>query len=324
MKLLQKAVVEEAVMVTSRVRMLSLRHAFRSGFQPFEAGANVTVHLPNGLRRPYSLCSDPTDSTRYQLGVLLEGKSRGGSAGMHDLSVGENIYVSYPANSFALREDARHHLLVAGGIGVTPILSMARALAKKKSSFEVHYYGRSIDEMAFAQELNDVCPSGTIHIHPDDEPKHGLDLKELLARAATSTHAYCCGPSGMVDAFQAEASHLPTDQVHIEQFGSAVGTGIRHGSAFELEIVNTGEVLNVGEHQTAIDVLRDREIMIDYSCEGGICGECRQELVAGDVEHRDTYLKNEDRKKSVMLCVSRAKGRMSVRLPLNSPGMEKF
>lgn len=324
MKLLQKAVVDNVEHLTPRIRAVTLKHALRARFQPFQAGAHVTVHLPDGLRRPYSLCGDPGDPTRYRLGVLLEESSRGGSRGIHRLEKGQTLFVSYPANSFALSDSARHHVLVAGGIGITPILSMALSLRAAGASFEVHYYGRGIEHMAFVPEVRDACPKGALHLHPDNQPARALPLNDLLSAPAAGTHVYCCGPEGMLQAFKSASAAFPETHVHLEQFGSAAAAGQRLGDAFELEIANTGEVLQVGEHQTAIDVLRERQIMVDYSCEGGICGECRQELVAGDVDHRDSYLKPEERAHAVMLCMARAKGRMTVRLPKNSPGMDNF
>ena len=324
MKLLQKAEVVSVEQLTPRIRSVTLKHALRPRFQSFEAGAHITVHLPNGLRRPYSLCGDPADPSRYRLGVLLEEDSRGGSSGIHQLAPGQHLYLSYPANSFNLSSEARHHVLVAGGIGITPILAMALRLNTLGASFELHYYGRGLEHMAFVPELRACCPEGALHLHPDDQPAMALPLSDLLSEPATGTHVYCCGPQGMLQAFKTASSDFPDTHVHLEQFGSVVTAGQRLGDAFELEIANTGEVLQVGEYQTAIDVLRERQILVDYSCEGGICGECRQELVAGDVDHRDSYLKPEDRSHSVMLCMARAKGRMVVRLPKNSPGMDNF
>lgn len=270
MKLLQKTRVVETRVLTPRVRELVLEHQLRDQLQPFEAGAHVTLPLPGGKNRQYSLCGDPQDPSRYRLGVLLSDTSQGGSRAVHDLSVGDTLFVSYPGNSFALAADAGRVVLLAGGIGVPPILSMAQALAASDTPFEVHYGARSMADLVFADELRTLCPRGAVHFYAEDDPVHPRPgIAGLLAGITAGDHLYACGPSPMLDALMAQSKRagLGPDQVHIEQFG-AVAHGERQGDPFDIDIVGEPEPVTVSAHQSALEALRDAGHIVPSSCEG--------------------------------------------------------
>lgn len=186
----------------------------------FEAGAHIDVHIHAQLCRQYSLCNAPHERHRYQIAVLREPASRGGSAAVHEkIAVGDVLHISAPKNHFALHAAARHHVLIAGGIGVTPILAMAQQLAKVGHSFEVHYCGRSAEKMAFTETLKALAQQGAVHLYADDAGQR-LDPAQVLATPAADTHMYVCGPQGFIEWVWASAqqSGWPAIQMHREFF----------------------------------------------------------------------------------------------------------
>jgi vanillate O-demethylase ferredoxin subunit len=317
MQLLQKARVVSVRNETPRVREVVLEHALRDRFQPFKAGSYITVALPGGINRQYSLCGDPRDTRRYRLGVLLTEDSRGGSRAIHALKPGDTLFVSYPGNSFGLSDAADHHVLLAGGIGITPILSMASVLAANGSSFEVHYGARSSADLGFLAELSALCPQRQLHCYTEGSgtaPRP--DFIDILGSAPPKTHIYACGPAPMLEALMCAADTIgfPVERIHKEQF-AALSVGQIHGEPFEIEIAGSGEVIPVGAEQTALGVLRATGHVVPSSCEGGICGECRVGLVAGTAIHQDKVLSDDEARSEFICCVSRAKGRVTLQLP---------
>lgn len=322
MKLLQKARVVSVQDETPRVRKITLKHALRETLRPFDAGSHVTVALPEGINRQYSLCGDPQDSSRYSLGILLEDHSRGGSRSMHALCPGDVVFVSYPANSFSLCSNAKHHVLLAGGIGVTPILSMAHTLSADGMSFEVHYGARSQADLGFLGTLQALCPPDRLHVYAEDLPNAKRpDLLALLQSLDSASHVYACGPAPMLAALDVVSKNLgfPTERIHKEQFAALKLTaGERQGEPFEIEITDTGEILSVAADQSALEALRHTGYTVPSSCEGGICGECRLDLVKGTAIHRDRVLSEEAKQTSFISCVSRGKGCIAIQLPPQS------
>ncbi|MEO4042161.1 PDR/VanB family oxidoreductase [Hoeflea sp. CAU 1731] len=317
MKLFQKARVVSACIETPRVRKIVLEHALRKTLQPFDPGAHITVALPDNIRRQYSLCGDPKDQSHYCLGVLLEDLSRGGSRAMHALRPGDTVFVSYPANSFALCSDAEHHVFLAGGIGVTPILSMLFKLSSERASYEVHYGARSRTELGFLDTLEALCPANGLHVYSEDQPTaQRPDFQKILNGLGARSHVYICGPAPMLAALRSAANDVgvPCQQIHTEQF-AALAANERRGEPFEMEVADTGETLPVGADQSALEVLRSAGYSIPSSCEGGICGECRIDLLGGAAIHRDRVLSDDERQTSFISCISRATGRISIQLP---------
>jgi vanillate O-demethylase ferredoxin subunit len=317
MKLLQKTRVVQTRSRSPRIREVVLEHQLRDGLQPFDAGAHVTLALPGGINRQYSLCSDPADSNRYRLGVLLTETTRGGSRAVHDLVVGDTLFVSYPGNSFPLIDNAEHVVFLAGGIGITPILSMVYALAAAGKPFEIHYGARSKDDLVFLDELKALCPGGALHLYVDDGPNGTRpDIATILQRMEKGHHLHACGPAPMLNALLETADKLECnpEQIHVEQFG-AVAVGDRQGDPFEIELVGEDAIVSVSPHQSALEALRLAGHIVPSSCEGGICGECRLKFIDGNAVHRDKVLSDDERKTEFICCVSRAQGRVKLELP---------
>ncbi|MCE2659648.1 MAG: PDR/VanB family oxidoreductase [Rubrivivax sp.] len=271
---------------------------------PFDAGAHLDVQLPfvrPGLARPYSLCNDPAERHRYLIAVLREPASRGGSAAMHDqVHEGMTLQVSPPRNQFPLVPGATRHRLLAGGIGVTPMLAMAYTLAHQGADFRLHYAARSRARMAFVDRLQQSAFAKRVHLHVDDgEPAQRLDLAAALAAPAAGEHLYVCGPAGFMDAVRAaaQAQGWPASQVHQESFGPAAApasTGAAGEGGFEVELAHSGRVIVVPAGQTVLAALSAAGVEVASSCEQGVCGTCLTRVVCGTPDHRDQYLTPEE------------------------------
>jgi len=285
---------------------------------PFTAGAHLDVHLPNGLVRQFSLCNDPREAHRYVVAVLREPGGRGGSACMHDVvREGDEVTITVPRNHFPLHEDARRHLLIAGGIGITPILAMVRRLAALGADYTLHYCTRSPQKTAFRTELMAEPFAGHVRFHHDGgDPAKGLDVRALLAQVETGTHVYCCGPIGLMHAVTDASRHWPLGTVHFEFFATDPSVAEGPNQGFEVEIASTGAVYQVPPGKTVLEVLRDMGHDVDSSCEEGLCGTCIVDVLEGEPDHRDLVLDDEEKKsnKLMTVCCSRAK---SARLKLD-------
>lgn len=285
----------------------------------FTAGAHLDVHLPNGLVRQYSLCNSPTDSSRYLIAVLRDAASRGGSQVVHEaVAEGSTLQVSAPKNHFPLAEAAPHHLLLAGGIGVTPMLAMAETLAASGQSFELHYATRSPERTAFVDRLAAAPYASRVKHHFDDgEPTQKLDIATTLLNAPQGSHLYVCGPQGFMDAVlgTARSSDWPEQQLHYEFFGAAPVDTSDDGS-FEVEIASSGQIIPVLPEQTTLQALQAAGLDIPMSCEQGVCGTCLTGVKSGTPDHRDHYLTPEEQaaNEQFLPCCSRAK---SARLVLD-------
>ena len=276
----------------------------------FTAGAHLDVHLPGGLVRPYSLCNDPAETHRYVLGVLKEPASRGGSLAVHALQVGDVLSASVPRNHFPLAPSAGRHLLMAGGIGVTPLLSMARSLARGGLPFEMHYSTRSPERTAFADEIRASGFADRVHFHHDDTPASHLDLPGLMAAASADTHLYVCGPGGYLNAVlgAARAAGWAEARLHSEVFNAEV-VPQAGDSAFEVELAASKRVIPVAADQTVAQALTAAGVFVPLSCEQGVCGTCLTRVLAGVPEHRDLYLTPEEQAANDQFtpCCSRAR-----------------
>lgn len=258
----------------------------------FTAGAHVDVLLGDGLVRQYSLCGSPADRSRYQLGVLLDPASRGGSRAMHALAEGVTLQISAPRNHFELAAGGRRHLLLAGGIGVTPLLCMAEQLAAEGRTFALHYCTRSPARTAFMRRIGASPWSDRARFHFDDGPaEQRLDLAALLATPEPDVHLYVCGPQGFMDAAlaAARAAGWAEPQIHYEYFAAAPVA--RDADAeFELRLARSGRVVTVGRSQTAAQALAEAGVALPVSCEQGVCGTCLTRVLEGVPDHRDMYL----------------------------------
>ncbi|MFC5458203.1 PDR/VanB family oxidoreductase [Massilia niabensis] len=277
----------------------------------FEAGAHVDVHLPGNLVRQYSLCNAPSETHRYQIGVLRDADSRGGSEAMHDhIDLGSVLTISEPKNHFPL-VDAKRTLLLAGGIGVTPILAMAEALAAKGAAFELHYCARSPEKAAFKERLGQAHLRSLVHFHYDSgDAAQKLDLPAVLGAPDPDTHLYVCGPQGFIEFVlgAAKAQGWPAAQLHVEYF-SAAAVDTTGDQPFDVKLASTGRVVTVPAGKTVIKVLAEAGIEIPYSCEEGVCGTCLTRVLEGVPDHRDMYLTEEEQAANDQFtpCCSRAK-----------------
>ena len=268
------------------------------------AGAHIDVETTAGTRS-YSLIRWPGEDTRdHTIAVQREPDGDGGSAAMHMLETGAKLTITAPKNSFELAGDSAPSLLLAGGIGVTPLISMATDLAAQNRDFEFHYAGRSADQMAYLDRLNATFPD-QFTAHFDDQTP--LDLATTLS-GKTNHHLYICGPKGMIDAARAaaEAAGFANDHIHVELFETPPQqTG---DTAFEVEIADSGQVIQVGADQTIIEALEDAGLDLIYDCQRGDCGICQTDVISGTPDHRDVVLSQaeKDSGKVMQICVSRA------------------
>ena len=278
----------------------------------FSAGSHIDVHLPNGLTRQYSLCNDPTEMHRYQLGVLRDAASRGGSNAMHELvQAGDVLPISGPKNHFPLAHEAGRSLLLAGGIGVTPILCMAERLAITGANFEMHYCTRSRERTAFAERIAASAFAQHVQFHFDDgEAAQKLDIAALLATPVAGTHLYVCGPKGFMDAVlgTARARGWPEPQIHYEFFAA---DPVQHDAdaSFEVRLASSGRIVVVPKDRTVVQALAEAGVEVATSCEQGVCGTCLTRVLEGVPDHRDLYLTPEEQAANDQFtpCCSRAK-----------------
>jgi ferredoxin-NADP reductase len=272
----------------------------------YEPGAHIDLHLPNGLIRQYSLLDDDPDGSRYCIAVKRDPASRGGSRCVHDdLRVGRPLRISAPRNNFALVENARHVILFAGGIGITPIWCMVQRLEKLGRSWQLYYACRSRSDMAFLQALEAMASS---QFHFDDESGgRFIDVAGILAEAPKDTHLYCCGPTPMLKAFETATADWPREQIHVEYFTPKQEPDKKGG--FIVELARSGQEFIIPEGKSILQVLLDAGIDVDYSCELGICGACEQRLVSGIPEHRDAVLTEEEQASNtkIMICCAGSK-----------------
>jgi vanillate O-demethylase ferredoxin subunit len=277
----------------------------------FSAGSHIDVHLPGDLIRQYSLCNHPEEAHRYQIGVLKDPASRGGSEAMHALTEGVELQISEPRNLFPLVHEAKRSLLFAGGIGITPILCMAERLAHMGAEFELHYCARSAERAAFVERMRQSSFSQRVHFHFDDgEGGEPLDAPMTLATPDAGTHLYVCGPGGFMDYVlnTARAQGWEEANLHREYFSAAPTAQADNGS-FEVQLSSSGQVLQVPADQTVAQVLEAAGVIVPLSCEQGICGTCLTRVLEGEPDHRDLFLSEDEQAANDQFtpCCSRAK-----------------
>jgi len=285
----------------------------------FAAGSHIDVQLPGGPTRQYSLCNDPAETHRYLIAVLRDARSRGGSAAVHErVKVGDTLVISAPKNHFALAHDASSHLLLAGGIGVTPLLCMAERLAHAGADFEMHYCTRSPARTAFRQRIAAAPFASRVAFHFDDgEAAQKLDIAALLAAPRAGRHLYVCGPKGFMDAVlgSARAQGWPQAQIHYEFFGADAAPAAGDGG-FEVMLASSGRVIKVAPDRSVVQALAEAGVSVATSCEQGVCGTCLTRVIEGEPDHRDLYLTPQEQAANdqFLPCCSRAK---SARLVLD-------
>jgi vanillate O-demethylase ferredoxin subunit len=274
----------------------------------FEAGAHVDLRI-GGFLRQYSLWNDPAERRRYCIAVLRELESRGGSRHLHESArAGDLVEVSLPRNSFPLDAAAERHLLIVGGIGIAPIMSMISDLRRRRAEFEVHYCTRSPDSTAFRRELAPLATEGRLRFHHDDgNPARGLDIGAALRDPPPGTHLYYCGPAPLMAAAAQAARDWPPGNVHCEYFTAAPETIPDEDRLFRVKLARSGGDYDVPVGQTIVSVLQRHGIAVRTSCELGYCGACLTPYLAGEPDHRDQVLEENGRGRYVLICCSRSK-----------------
>lgn len=284
---------------------IELRAVPSGALAAFTPGAHINLHFGEGLSRSYSLINDPAMQGRYEIAVQREAAGRGGSAWIHDrLRVGERVEASLPVNAFPLSETATHSVLIAGGIGITPIRAMIRCLEALGRSWELHYRARSRARAAFLAELSAPEFAGKVHLSFSDEtPRESCDIAAIIAAAPDEAEIYCCGPLDMIAAFEAATSGLDPARLHTERFQ---GEEVTASGGFTVRAVKSNVEVEVREGQTILQALREAGLDPDYSCESGLCGECLTRVIAGEPDHKDYFLTETEKKSGevIMICCS--------------------
>ncbi len=282
-----------------------------SGVLPtVQAGAHIDICLPHEMVRQYSLVNEPGEQDVYRIGVKLEPDSRGGSRWIHQsLSVGDVITIRGPHNNFPLRRDAPMTLLIAGGIGVTPLLSMARSLQRSGLDFELHHFARSPEHLAFPELTSGLGRHHLPHLGLDPA-RTGAELERILSTPRSGHQVYICGPGPMADTARRIAAERgwPEDSVHFEYFANTRPRD--EGRAFTVELARSALTLEVPPGRSILEVVRDHGVHLESSCRQGACGTCTVAVVEGEVDHRDVHLPDSAhaRHDRIVTCVSRAAG----------------
>jgi tetrachlorobenzoquinone reductase len=280
---------------------------------PFSAGAHIDLHLGNGLTRSYSLINSPADRDRYVIGVKKETDGRGGSRYIHEqLRVGDLIEVSPPINNFELQEHAPRSILIAGGIGITPLACMSRRLEEIGQPWELHYAARSRESAGFVEQLAAFGPKVHFYFPSEFCPRpqaDRIDLDKIVRAAPPGAHIYCCGPHKMLAAFQEATAEYPVGQTHVEFFSNP--DAIATDGSFEVVLAKSGLTFEIPVGRTILEILLERGFDAPFSCLEGVCSSCETRVVSGVPDHRDLILTSEERSTGdrMMICCSRAKSR---------------
>jgi len=272
----------------------------------FDAGAHIDLQLAQGLTRSYSLVNDPATTDYYEIAVHHAIDGRGGSRHIHEnWRVGEILEVSAPKNNFPMDERASHTVLIAGGIGITPMLPMIARLEALGKPWELHYVAANRHRAAYVDRVEDYEQAELIF----DGETTGvrLDLKAITAAAPAHAHLYCCGPGGMLDAFVALCADRPKDHVHIEYFSAETELAVEGG--YTLELRKSGKTIAVEEGETMLDALLSAGVNVGFACSEGVCGTCEVRVLDGVPDHRDHFLSEDEKaaNKAVMVCCSGSK-----------------
>jgi vanillate O-demethylase ferredoxin subunit len=294
-----------------RINSYRLEAADGRPLPPFTAGAHIDLRLPIGMIRSYSLFNDQDDRDHYDIAVSLDSAGRGGSRYVHEqLRAGDMLTISAPSNNFRLCESSGHSILIAGGIGITPLLSMVQRLAKLGRPWELHYVAHKRAGAAFLDRLDVMKAGGDARIDivcSDDSCGRTLDLGQIVAQAPCGADFYCCGPSSMLSAFQELTAALPAGQVHAEYFAAKEAPAIQGG--FEIVLQRSARRIAVPAGKTILDALLDAGLYVPYACSQGVCGTCKTAVLDGVPDHRDAVFNDDERaaNKSIIVCCSGSK-----------------
>ncbi|HET6523089.1 PDR/VanB family oxidoreductase [Sphingopyxis sp.] len=301
-----KCTVDAVIQAGRDIRFFRFRPLDGESLPPSDPGAHIGLLLPNGIVRQYSLMEPDMAPDSYMIGVKRNPDGGGGSEWIHtELNSGDVIEIELPRNNFPMEEASAKNVLIAGGIGITPIYAMAKAMHLQGRPFTLHYSCRSRDDAVLLEEL---AAFGDVRLHFDEE-RGGefLSIDKIVQASDLDTHLYCCGPGPMLGAFEAACKDRPRSHVHLEYF-QAKEAAARDGG-FEIELARSGDVYWVEEGSTILDTLIQADVDVPYSCEEGICGACEAKVLGGEPDHRDSYLSDEDRASGamVLICCSGSK-----------------
>jgi len=290
-----------------KIRSFELVDPEGKDLPPFEAGAHIDVNVPGGFTRQYSLCNSPDDLSFYRIAVLEELEGRGGSKSLHSqIRAGDLITISEPRNQFQLCNDAKHSILLAGGIGITPLLSMIKQLIIDNKSFELHYCTQSLERTAFVSKLNELASNNVFYYHDGGNPKNGLDIANKLLEHKDGTHLYFCGPQGFMKAIKDASTHWPEESIHYEYFGAdpelAEKLAASSANGANVRLAKSEKLISVEPGQSILAALRSSGVECSSSCESGLCGSCKVRYIEGSPVHNDFLLSEEERKSYVLVC----------------------
>lgn len=295
--------------IASDVHLFELGRADRGALPPAAPGSHITLLTPNGLTRRYSVCNRPGETHLYRIAVKREENGLGGSKSLVDgVKAGASLQVSPPLNYFPLLDGAPSYCLIAGGIGITPILSMAQELQARGADFRIIYLAQTPESAAFLEQLQtpELMARATVH-HSHGDPARRFDLAAALRDCPPDTHIYCCGPRRLMDSVKELARERPGSSVHFEDFGTSEVSSEHADLPFQVRLGKTGQMLDVPCGKTILGVLREAGVLVPSSCESGTCGACRTKLLSGVADHRDYVLDDDQLDSEIMICVSRAK-----------------
>lgn len=296
--------------LAQRINGYELTEPNESDLPGFTAGAHVSVRVADGPARDFSLWNDPVERTRYCIAVLREPNGRGSREWHEKIQVGDVVEASSPRNNFPLAAEAERHLLIAGGIGITPIRAMTLQLQASGADFTLHYCAREESRAAFIRELREALPSTRLNFVFDrGDPGRGLDVAALLKPFEPGLHVYVCGPQGLIKAVREAARHWPADYVHFESFAAAESQAAVD-AAFEVVLARSGAHYVVSEGRSILEVLEAEGHRPPSLCREGYCGTCIVGLISGVPEHRDTALTEAEKAANdlIAICCSRSSG----------------
>jgi phthalate 4,5-dioxygenase reductase subunit len=300
--------IEDSEKIAEGIHLFELRRPDGSNLPEFTSGAHLTLRVPNGLLRKYSLCNDPAERDRYLIGVRREAEGRGGSVSLiEEAKVGDEIPVSRPRNDFKLVKSAAGYIFIAGGIGITPIMSMIRHLKSTGGGrFKLYYLTRSPEMTAFREELSGPEFRGQVTIHHDHgDPERSYDLWPVLEQPK-GQQIYCCGPRALMESVRDMTGHWSSSAVRFEAFNEPP-RATAEDRPFKVRLARSGNVVEVPVGLTILEVLRAHGIQVPSSCESGTCDTCRTKLLEGEADHRDLVLAEHEKDDNIMVCVSRAR-----------------
>lgn len=298
---------------TSDICVIEIERNDGQCFMPYRGGAHIDVRTPAGLIRQYSLCGEDHSGRSMKIAVKKDPNSRGGSRSVHeDLRLGSVIEVSEPRSHFKIASDGSHHILIAAGIGITPLLSMAYECLRTDKTFELHYFSRTVEGTAFRERLMQEDFAERVNFyHEGDKDKIG----ELIERAVSTdnaAHVYTCGPSEFMEKVISIASMTrPSNHIHKEAFGAQTPATADANHPFTLRLVQSDLTVEVGPSESIVEALAKCGIEIPTSCGEGVCGTCLIPVSCGQIDHRDNLLTDEEKAQgdTMCACVSRAKER---------------